>query len=136
MISGLLKKCPEPGCPELVSTGRCVAHEKSNDRLRGSSTERGYDSRWRKMSEMWRRGWNPDGKHHPEQLFCANPFGDHSELKKAECVDHIIPHKGDMVAFWNYSLWRSLCLPCNTKAEAIRNSAKPANLSGIRRNLT
>lgn len=39
-----------------------------------------------------------------------------------------------MVKFWKSSNWRSLCLPCNTKAENVRSNLKPENLSGIRRN--
>lgn len=35
------RRCPEPGCPELGTGGRCAAHA-SVDRVRGSPAARGY----------------------------------------------------------------------------------------------
>jgi 5-methylcytosine-specific restriction protein A len=51
--------CLEPGCARLTSSGsRCPEHERifrqqrnrARDRERGSSTQRGYGSQWRKLS--------------------------------------------------------------------------------------
>src|SRR5580765_8498259 len=46
MADALLKACPEPGCPELVATGRCLAHTKQGEQRRGSSASRGYGAPW------------------------------------------------------------------------------------------
>jgi len=44
--------CAAPGCGALVRKGRCPAHALQRNRERGSSTERGYDSDWRKVREV------------------------------------------------------------------------------------
>jgi 5-methylcytosine-specific restriction protein A len=31
----------------------------------------------------------------------------------ATVVDHIMPHRGDMVLFWNKANWQSLCSNCH-----------------------
>lgn len=37
-----LTTCPEPGCPELVTSGRCFVHRRQRDLARGSRHERDY----------------------------------------------------------------------------------------------
>jgi 5-methylcytosine-specific restriction protein A len=44
---GGLRVCTKPGCPALVSSGRCADHQKAADRARGNATQRGYGSRHR-----------------------------------------------------------------------------------------
>lgn len=44
-----LKVCAVPGCPELTDAGRCEACSGEAERRRGTATERGYGSRWRKV---------------------------------------------------------------------------------------
>ena len=34
-------------------------------------------------------------------------------LKAAICVDHIKPHRGDEVAFWDEKNWQPLCKVCH-----------------------
>lgn len=47
------RHCLEPGCPELVTHGRCRVHQTREyrriERYRGSSTARGYDADWRRI---------------------------------------------------------------------------------------
>lgn len=31
----------------------------------------------------------------------------------ASIVDHIVPHRGDMVLFWDVTNWQSLCVTCH-----------------------
>lgn len=69
---------------------------------RKTAAQRGYGSRWQKARDGWLRK-------HP---LCA----DH--LKRgmavtATVVDHVIPHKGDMVLFWDSDNWQSLCKQCH-----------------------
>ena len=55
-----------------------------------------------------------------EHPLCADPFGDHEgRATLAECVDHIIAHKGDMQLFWDENNWQPLCLHCNSKKAAM-----------------
>lgn len=44
MPRSLKRPCPHPGCPELVTSGRCDEHRKAAEAHRGSSSERGYNS--------------------------------------------------------------------------------------------
>jgi len=56
---GRIKKpCPQPGCGELVESGRCPAHQaqpeqaetrRRFDAWRGSARQRGYDARWERF---------------------------------------------------------------------------------------
>lgn len=34
-------------------------------------------------------------------------------ITAATIVDHIVPHKGDMVLFWDHDNWQALCKPCH-----------------------
>ena len=89
------KPCSHFGCPNLTTERYCEAHKKdsqSYDRYRGSAKERGYDSRWRRYRDAFLKA-------HPvcECDECkANGW-----VKPATVVDHIIPHKGDTVLFWD-----------------------------------
>jgi len=67
---------------------------------RKNANERGYDHRWRQARLAYL-------KEHP---FCVNclPLN-----VAATVVDHIVPHRGDQVLFWDQSNWQSLCKPCH-----------------------
>jgi 5-methylcytosine-specific restriction enzyme A len=79
------------------------------DQARGNSIERGYNARWRRVRLVFLR----------EHPLCADPFGDHEgRATPAECIDHIVAHKGDMKLFWDENNWQPLCLRCNSKKAA------------------
>ena len=81
--------CAQPGCSALVERGRCKAHQAK----RPGSTRQGYDRRWRKARLAF---------------LAANPFC--AECGEAAAVvDHIQPHHGDAVLFWNQGNWQPLC---------------------------
>ena len=41
-------------------------------------------------------------------------------LTVARCVDHIVPHKGDQLLFFDAGNWQSLCLNChNSRKQCI-----------------
>lgn len=65
---------------------------------RGSSTERGYGSRWQRAREGWLRS-------NPLCVMCAAE----GRTERATVVDHIKPHRGDMKLFWDATNWQSLC---------------------------
>lgn len=44
-----IQVCNVPGCPEVTTGPRFSRHSQEKDRRRGSSTERGYDARYRKV---------------------------------------------------------------------------------------
>lgn len=57
--------------------------------------------------------------HTPEWLKARREFLDlHPWCKcgtKANTVDHITPHRGDMTVFWNRSNWQPMCFPCHQR---------------------
>lgn len=63
-----------------------------------SSSQRGYDSRWRKARHSYL-------SEHPLCVMCAAE----NRLAPATVVDHIVPHRGDQALFWDTKNWQSLC---------------------------
>ncbi len=65
---------------------------------RPSAAKRGYGRSWQKASKAY---------------LDANPLCAECErqgtIGAATLVDHIIPHKGNEVLFWDASNWQSLC---------------------------
>lgn len=74
---------------------------------RPSAMERGYGSRWQKYRLSFL-------KKHPLCAICAKQ----GIITIATCIDHIIPHKGDMVLFWKRDNHQPACIPCNNKKAA------------------
>lgn len=78
------RHCLEPGCPALVTSGRCPAHQTQEyrriERYRGSSTARGYDVRWRRVRA---------------RVLADEPMCRHCQAQgyttPATEVDHIVP---------------------------------------------
>jgi 5-methylcytosine-specific restriction protein A len=95
--------CRKVACGALLDTpGYCAKHRKAiqqADRIeRGTAHERGYTSAWAKARAGHLRN-------SPLCVHCAAE----GRTVAASVVDHMIPHKGDMVAFWVSSNWQSLC---------------------------
>jgi 5-methylcytosine-specific restriction protein A len=84
----------------------CKAKQKDNkkgyDKKRGSSSQRGYDSRWQKYRIRYLRD-NP---------LCVRCL-DKGTITPATVVDHIKPHKGDKKLFWDSKNHQSLCKQCH-----------------------
>lgn len=70
----------------------------SYDSFRGNSNDRGYGHRWRKARERYLFK-NP----------CCVECEREGFVEPAKEVDHIKPHRGDQVLFWDESNWQSLC---------------------------
>ena len=72
-------------------------------RQRATAGERGYDARWR----TYRLGY-----------LASNPFcvmGGEGCTLVATVVDHITPHRGDRVLFWDVANHQSLCAHCHNE---------------------
>jgi 5-methylcytosine-specific restriction protein A len=69
---------------------------------RGNSTQRGYDRRWRNARRDFLRA-------HPQ---CAECIKEERYIA-ATVVDHITPHRGNQLLFWDVSNWQPLCKPCH-----------------------
>jgi len=105
------------GCGKLVPAGsRCpcqIAQDRARkarfDLTRPSARQRGYDSRWDKA----RIGFLLS---HPDCASCQAP---------ATSVDHIIPHKGNPVLFWDKANWQPLCTSCHSRHKQRLERAAP-----------
>ncbi|WP_027556240.1 HNH endonuclease [Bradyrhizobium sp. Cp5.3] len=94
-------------CGQRVWAGELCAcqikRKAENDRRRPNAHDRGYDSKWRRESKAF--------LDLPRNRFCACGCG-----RKADCVDHIKPHRGDMKLFWDRSNWQPLASsPCHAR---------------------
>jgi 5-methylcytosine-specific restriction protein A len=103
------KPCARAGCPNVVDRGFCAEHASSSsaamsERERLSAAKRGYGRKWQKYSAARL-------KSHP---LCVDPDKRHDGRQvAATCTDHVIPHKGNMVLFWDRKNHQSLCDGCN-----------------------
>jgi 5-methylcytosine-specific restriction enzyme A len=66
--------------------------------MRLNYRQRGYDTRWDKAAAAFKA-------QHPLCLGCQ-AIG---QVKAASVVDHVEPHKGDMIKFWDASMWQTSC---------------------------
>ncbi len=96
------KPCKHPGCPNLTEENYCEEHGKLYVNERGSASSRGYDSRWRTARNRFLKA-------NPLCIKCKAQ----GKLTKATVVDHIKPHRGDKVLFWDESNWQPLCKSCH-----------------------
>lgn len=115
MPSAPKRPCTYPGCGALVSSGsRCDTHrrveQREVDQRRGSSTARGYDSKWRKAREGWLRA-------HP-LCQCEECQEGTLRTRAASVVDHRIPHRGDKALFWDRNNWQSMAKECHDRKTA------------------
>jgi len=96
--------CKKQGCFDLTNDpgGYCPQHkrelQRGQDKARGSSTQRGYDRRWRKARTRYL-------KEHPLCAECVKE----GWVTVATVVDHIIPAKGSANLFWDENNWQPLC---------------------------
>ena len=107
------KPCTFPSCHILVrdGSGRCEKHKrvdsKAHDQRRGTAHERGYTGAWQKARAGFLRS-------HPLCVRCLAA----DQTVAANVVDHIVPHKGDKVLFWEHANWQALCKPCHDRKTA------------------
>ncbi|WP_370001240.1 HNH endonuclease [Paenibacillus sp. RC84] len=101
------KPCNSPYCPELTTERYCDKHAKEKqqlqDRQRGTAASRGYGYKWRQSRLQYLQ-------QHPLCVHCREK----GKLESATVVDHIVPHKGDMVLFWDQRNWQPLCATCHS----------------------
>lgn len=96
------RPCTHPGCPQLTDHGQCEQHRRQTqrevDRRRPTATQRGYDGKWKIARDAFLKR-NP---------YCAE-CQRQGKITKANVVDHIKAHKGNMQLFWDVKNWEALC---------------------------
>lgn len=108
-----MKPCRHPGCPRLTNGLFCEVHEPEHRGDRESSSRRGYDRKWQKARARFLRL-------HPLCVSCQKE----GKFVKATVVDHITPHRGDPVLFWDENNWQPLCKVCHDN-KTWREDANP-----------
>lgn len=98
------KPCRHPGCPKLTDGNYCEEHEALHRGERESAGKRGYNKKWQKARARYL-------KEHPLCAECLR----NGRAVTATVVDHIKPHRGDPILFWDEENWQSLCKPCHDK---------------------
>jgi 5-methylcytosine-specific restriction protein A len=108
--------CRQPNCRAIVPRGYCRAHARAVEAARGTARERGYRYRWEVRSKQFRSryplcGMRPDNRP-PVMSRCI----EENRATLADLVDHVIPHRGDPVLFWDeQGNWQSLCASCHRR---------------------
>lgn len=100
------RKCGKLGCMlhkrQSYSQPTSTPEQAAPAPKRPSAAARGYGSRW----QATRAGFLAK---HPYCAICKVS----NRMTIATVVDHIIPHRGDMVKFWQRENWQPLCDPCH-----------------------
>lgn len=110
--------CSFSGCPNITHDKYCIAHSyialkeiatqrKKQDDRRGTSTDRGYGSRWSRYRKAFL-------SQHPLCVKC-NQEG---ALVPATVVDHITPHRGDYALMWDENNHQAMCAECHNRKTA------------------
>jgi hypothetical protein len=73
--------CLEPGCPELVTSGRCFTHRRQREIARGSRQQRGYDAKHDRAKR------DPDYLAATVCLTCERPFTPDNPKTAGHLVD-------------------------------------------------
>lgn len=101
MADAPLRPCP--GCRRKYTREKlcpaCTATKQPRRRSKESQERQAmYDWRWRKTSERYRA-------EHPLCVECEQL----GRTEPSTCVDHIVPHRGNVELFWNEENWAALC---------------------------
>ena len=111
-----LRPCHKPRCPNLTSRKFCAVHEqralelaRERDRQRGSAHARGYNARWERERKAFLEA-------HP--LCMCEEHQARDDAPAGDTVDHIIPHRGDPVLFWDQRNWQTMTKRCHDRKTA------------------
>ena len=98
--------CKHPGCAALVPAGTkyCDTHKPLHPEEVRSAANRGYDSQWQKARKRYLLA-------HPLCIRCM----EQGRYVKATVIDHIEPHRGDPILFWDEENWQALCKHCHDR---------------------
>jgi len=108
------KACARPGCAN-VHTNRgsyCDEHQRPTIESRPNAFERGYDRKWRNARARFLRN-------HP--VCECDECRERIDPLPADTVDHIVPHKGDEIVFWDRTNWRAMNFRCHSRKTALHD---------------
>lgn len=114
--------CNMRGCHKLTTTYYCTDHGTNKpDNERASASKRGYGTRWERERKYFILK-------HP---FCA-ACNKKKIITLGTEVDHVVPHKGDMILFWNQDNWQTLCHSCHSRKTAAEDMGQWDTHGGIK----
>lgn len=106
--------CRAFGCGNTTTDSYCQKHahlkrevrrrHRGSDRQRPSAHKRGYDRNWNKARRLFLQD-NP---------LCTRCM-EKGWVVSATVVDHIEPHRGDRLLFWDRDNWQALCKRCHDR---------------------
>ena len=102
-----------PLCSQCGSS-RCGCAKR--ERPRATAAARGYDHRWREARQAF-------------LMREDNRICNHCKCRLAEHVDHIKPHRGDPVLFWDINNWQPLCESCHGRKTRREDQTDPDQLA-------
>jgi 5-methylcytosine-specific restriction protein A len=79
-----------------------AAVKRELDRQRPSAARRGYGPRWRRARAAFLA----------RHLLCATCQAQ-GRIVAATVIDHVVPHRGNPVLFWDEANWAAMCKPCH-----------------------
>ena len=97
MVAVALRTCAEPGCPALVSRGRCPKHQRPAFEGAARRELPYHTARWQKARARY--------LYHHEWCVKCEAEG---RMTPSTSVDHL-----DYADFWDEARWRALCKPCH-----------------------
>jgi 5-methylcytosine-specific restriction protein A len=84
-----------PTRPPIFNAG--TSH-RDYERQRGNSYQQGYTRRWERLARAFKR-------EHPLCIACLAV----NRVTPVQCVDHVLPHKGDYGRMWDGNNLQPLC---------------------------
>lgn len=85
---------------------------------RRSAFSRGYTKRWSKASKAFRLQYPLCGMRPNNEPPVMSRCYLENRTTPATLVDHVIPHRGDELLFWDETNWQSLCDCCHSSKTA------------------
>ena len=95
---------------------------------RRSAQERGYSKRWARASQAFLARYPNCGMRPNFKPAVMSRCYDEDRLTRATLTDHVEPHRGDPVKFWDaLNNWQALCRDCHAIKTAHEDggSARP-----------
>jgi 5-methylcytosine-specific restriction protein A len=100
MASAALRPCLEPRCPVLTDKARCPAHSRAKEQQRyNSETRKWYSSQaWKVLRDL---------------VLAEQPVCMVCHQQPSTVVDHIVPHRGSYVLFWDKANLQGMDVTCH-----------------------
>lgn len=106
--------CNHAGCNQLTVNRYCVQHEEQyKQQRRDYDKQRPSYHNWY-SSERWRTLRKHILRNNPLCVMCMKQ----DRLVPATVIDHIQPHKGDALLFWDVGNLQALCKQCHDSKTA------------------